>query len=224
MAITIDDIKRMSPMRKALIICLIFLLLGYFYYSYFYKDALEKKCKLAERLSSLQQEIAEKQIVVKQIEKYRKELAVLEESLREALTRLPEQKEIPGLLNSVSESGREEALEFLLFEPADPVSRDFYVEIPIKIEVSGNYHSVVLFFEKVAKLHRIMNITDISIKRREKIKDKKDALSTSKILSKSRKAYLDSIKDKEYTLVTSCLIKTYMFLEKMDEEGVAVPD
>lgn len=140
MAFTLDDIKRMSTMRKALIICLIFLLLGYFYYSYFYQDMLEKKGKLAERLSSLQQEITEKQRVVKHIKKYRKEVAVLQESLRVALTRLPEQKEIPGLLDAVSEAGRGVDLEFLLFEPMDPVSKEFYAEIPVKIEEIGRAH------------------------------------------------------------------------------------
>ena len=199
MALTLDDIKKMSPMRKALIICLVFLLLGYFYYSYFFQDMLEKKGKLAGDLSGLQQEIAEKQLVVKKIEQFRKELAILEESLRVALTRLPEQKEIPGLLGSVSEAGRKVDLEFLLFEPMEPVPKEFYAEIPVKIEVTGSYHNVAFFFEKVAKLPRIMNITDISIKRRG------DASGRSESPS----------------LVTSCFVKTYMFLEKVDEESAA---
>ena len=199
MAFTLDDIKKMSPLRKTLVVCLIFLLLGYFYYSYFYEGLLEKKVRLADRMSSIQQEIAEKQILIKQIEKYKKELAGLRENLQVALTKLPEQKEIPGLLNSVSEAGRSVDLEFLLFRPMDPVSREFYAEIPIKIEVTGSYHNVALFFEKVAKLSRIMNIKDISIKRKE------------------------NMEDMSYTLVTSCFVKTYMFLEKVDEKSGAVP-
>lgn len=195
MAFTLDDIKKMPPLRKTLVVCLIFLLLGYFYYSYFYEDLLEKEVKCAEKLSSIQQEIAEKQILIRQIEKYKKELVVLKEALQVALTKLPEQKEIPGLLNSVSEAGRSVDLEFLLFRPMDPVSREFYAEIPVKIEVTGSYHNVALFFEKVAKLSRIMNIKDVSIKRKE---DREDM---------------------SYTLVTSCLIRTYMFLEKVDENN-----
>ena len=195
MAFTLDDIKKMSPLRKTLVVCLIFLLLGYFYYSYFYEDLLEKEVKHTERLSSIQQEIAEKQILIRQIKKYKEELAGLKENLRVALTKLPEQKEIPGLLNSVSEAGRSVDLEFLLFRPMDPVSREFYAEIPVKIEVTGSYHNVALFFEKVAKLSRIMNIKDVSIKRKE---DREDM---------------------SYTLVTSCLVRTYMFLEKVDENN-----
>jgi len=194
MAFSLDDIKKMSPLRKGLILCLIFLLLGYFYYSYFYEAALEKKRGLSDRLLSLQNEIAEKQLVVKQIEKYKKELVVLREDLRVALTRLPEQKEIPGLLDSVSEAGRKVDLEFILFQPMDPVSREFYAEIPVKVEVTGSYHDIALFFEKVAKLPRIMNIVDVSIKRKK------------------------SEEEKSYTLLTSCLVRTYMFLEKVNED------
>lgn len=201
MALTLDDIKNLSPMRKAFLVCLIFLLLGYLYYAYFYKDAFEKKGKLTERLSSIQHEMTEKRRVVKQIEKYKKELTVLRKDLQIALTKLPERKEIPVLLDSVSESGRKEDLEFLLFEPTHPVSQEFYAEIPVKIEVTGSYHSVVLFFEKVAKLPRIMNVTDISIKRRGNVDED----------------------DESNTLVTSCIVKTYMFLEKADEKSVAVP-
>ena len=76
----------------------------------------------------------------------------------------------------------------------DPVSREFYAEIPVKIEVTGSYHNVALFFEKVAKLSRIMNIKDVSIKRK------------------------GNMEDKSYTLVASCLVRTYMFLEKVDED------
>lgn len=199
MTLTLDDIKNLSPMRKAFLVCLIFLLLGYLYYAYFYKGAFEKKGKLAERLSSIQYEMIEKRRVVKQIKKYKKELTVLRKDLQIALTKLPERKEIPVLLDSVSESGRKEDLDFLLFEPSLPVSKEFYAEIPVKIEVTGSYHSVVLFFEKVAKLPRIMNVTDISIKKKGNVDED----------------------DESNTLITSCLVKTYMFLEKVEGKGAA---
>ncbi len=198
MAITLDDIKNMSTMRKVTLVCIILLLFAYLYYSYFYQAAFEKKGKLGVRLSSLQQEIAEKQIIANQIEKYKKERDALKEDLRVALTRLPEQKEIPGLLDSVSEAGRRLYLEFLLFEPMGPVPREFYAEVPVKVEVIGGYHNIVFFFEKVAKLPRIVNITDISIKR-------------------------GNIKSEIDSLTASCLVKTYMFLEKEDEKKAAVP-
>lgn len=201
MAFTLEDIKRMSPLRKALIIGLIFLLLGYFYYFYFFQDMLAKKGKLTERLSSVNQEIVEKQIVARQIEKYKKEVNALKENLQIALAKLPERKEISGLLDSVSEAGRGVNLEFLLFEPMSEISKEgFYAEIPVKVEVTGSYHNIAIFFEKVGKLPRIMNIADISIKTRQ---DKKE-------------------NGNSHNLICSCIVKTYMFLEEKPVDKKAV--
>ena len=74
-----------------------------------------------------------------------------------------------------------------------PVPKDFYADIPVKITVIGDYHDIALFFESVAKLPRIVNITDIQITKAKKT-------AGEKIL-----------------LQTNCVIKTYMFLEKKNE-------
>lgn len=195
MALTLEDIKRMPPLRKALLIGLVFILLGYFYYFYFLQDMIAKRGELAERLSSINQEIAEKQIFARQIEKYKKEVDVLKKNLQIALAKLPERKEISGLLDSVSEAGRRVDLEFLLFEPMIEVSKEgLYAEIPVKVEAAGSYHNIAIFFEKVGKLPRIMNIADISIRTIEDTKEKSE---------------------NDY-LICSCIVKTYMFLEEKE--------
>ena len=195
MALTLEDIKRMPPLRKALLIGLVFLLLGYFYYFYFFQDMLAKREKLAERLSSVNQEIAEKQIFARQIKKYKEEVDALKKNLQVALAKLPERKEISGLLDSVSEAGRGVDLEFLLFEPMNEVPKEgLYAEIPVKVEVAGSYHNIAIFFEKVGKLSRIMNIADISIKTGGDTKENGNT----------------------HHLICSCIVKTYMFLEEKE--------
>jgi len=74
---------------------------------------------------------------------------------------LPDKKEIPSLLTSISEAGKEAGLEFLLFQPISEINKDFYAEIPVSIKVAGNYHNVGLFFDNVSRLFRIVNIKDI---------------------------------------------------------------
>ena len=215
MTFTVEDIKKMSPLRKALVICLVFLLLGYFYYLYFLEAMLDKKVKLTERLSSVNQEITEKQIFARQIEKYRKEVDALKKNLHVALAKLPERKEIPGLLHSVSEAGRKVNLEFLLFEPMNEVPKEgFYAEIPVKVEAIGSYHNIAIFFEKVGKISRIMNITDVSIRLKkepeEEGENKKDDEEKKKIEE-----------GEDTLLICSCIVKTYMFLEKEVKKSVA---
>ena len=74
------------------------------------------------------------------------------------------------------------------------MSDKFYEEIPVQVTVTGSYHNTALFFEKVAKLPRIINIEDV-------------------IMSEGK-----NVKGRDRSINTSCVIKTYMFLEKMGEK------
>jgi type IV pilus assembly protein PilO len=218
MAITLDDIKKMPPKRKALIILVFILLLGGIDYSLFLQSSIETKGTLETKLSEIQVQVTEKERLAAQKEKYVREVNALKETLRIALTKLPDQREIPGLLYAVAQAGKDSGIAFILFEPkqsekkppaaqqagAKPpdtkgaapkqVEEKFYDEIPVKVTVTGGFHSIVIFFEKVAKLPRIINIEDISMSEGKEIK--------------GRGRYIN----------TSCMIKTYMFLEKLDEK------
>jgi type IV pilus assembly protein PilO len=90
-----------------------------------------------------------------------------EVQFKRAMTALPEKEEIPSLLTSISRSGQDVGLEFLLFEPKLEVRKDFYAEIPVSIEVNGGYHDLAIFFDKVARLNRIVNIKNISMERKK---------------------------------------------------------
>lgn len=193
MALTVDDIITMSPKRKAIVVAVLVLLLGYFYFFYFLQPAFDTRSQLKENLENLDRQIAARQRVVKQIERHKKEIVQLEKNLTEAVAKLPEQKEIPGLLTSISKAGQNEGLENLLFKPSEPVAREFYKELPVDIIVMGNYHEIALFFDRVANLPRIVNITDIK-------------------MQKSREKGAEA-----GYLTAQCLLKTYMFMEP--EEG-----
>jgi type IV pilus assembly protein PilO len=67
-------------------------------------------------------------------------------------------------LRKVTELGNESNLDFRFFDPKKEIARDFYVEIPVSIEVRGKYHDVAVFFDKVGHMDRIMNIHNVSMK------------------------------------------------------------
>jgi len=218
MALTLDDIKRMPPKRKALIVAFIYFVLGAAYYSLFMQSSLQKKGELDAKLSVIQGQIVEKGRLAAEKEKYAREVNALRETLKIALAKLPDQREIPGLLYAVAQAGKDSGIDFLLFEPkqseikppeqkpgdkkpldtkgtpSKQPEEKFYNEIPVKVTVTGGFHSAVIFFEKVAKLPRIINIEEITMT------EGKD------------------VKGKGRHLTTSCIIKTYMFVEKMDEK------
>jgi type IV pilus assembly protein PilO len=238
MAITLDTIKQLSPQRKAIAIVVILLLLGYFYYFFYLQSAIEKKATLSQKQAELEQQVIEKSRLAAQKDRYLKEVAKLQENLKMVLTKLPNEREIPELFQSVALSGKSAGIDFVLVEPqkvekpaqADQKSADkkpgaavkdipdtagkylpggaakgvkasakssepekFYEEIPVKISVNGGFHPIVLFFERVANLPRIINIENITMV------GEKDT------------------KSKTHFIKTTCLMKTYMFVDKKDE-------
>jgi type IV pilus assembly protein PilO len=122
----------------------------------------------------------------------------LNEELKTALTQLPNEKEIPEILKNISSLGKESNLEFTLFRPKPEEPQQFYAKVPIELVVLGNYHSIGLFFDKVSKLPRIINVVDFNMTRAKDVKGK--------------------ISETENLVKTSCMINTYRFIEKKSEE------
>jgi type IV pilus assembly protein PilO len=99
------------------------------------------------------------------LEKLEAELTEAQEQLIVALRLLPEASEIPSLLKSITKLGNDSDLQFLLFSPEREVPKEeLYVEIPVSMEVMGGYHDVAMFFDKIGKLDRIVNIANVSMK------------------------------------------------------------
>ncbi len=228
MAITLDEIKKLSPRMKAVLAGIVVLLIGYFYWFYFLSSSLETRGNLKSRYEELSRTVDQKQAIANQKQKYIKEVALLKQKFTLAMAKLPEKKDMPFLLYDIALAGKNAGVDSVLFEPvvakpADAKDGDnkagtgkgnepksggdkkpegkaaeaekFYEEIPVKMTVTGRFHNTVLFFERVAKLPRIVNISDIVME------EAKNAGGKSRILS------------------TSCTVNTYMFLGNKNEQG-----
>jgi len=113
-------------------------------------------------LEKLQTEIDDKTRIANNLPKLKAEYDQLNVELDKALTELPNSKEIPSLLTSITSLGKNAGLDFLVFRPKGEVPKDFYAEVPVDIVISGSYYSVANFFAAVANLPRIVNITNVS--------------------------------------------------------------
>jgi type IV pilus assembly protein PilO len=113
-------------------------------------DRLEKNIRLAR-------------VRAKNLKRLEADLAKAQADLKVAIKLLPTTSEIPSLLKNITKLGNDSNLEFLLFRPEKQVSKEFYVEIPVSIEVLGNYHDVATFFDKVGKLDRIVNVINVNM-------------------------------------------------------------
>jgi type IV pilus assembly protein PilO len=96
---------------------------------------------------------------------FERDLRDLNAELKRAEARLPDQREIADLLSSVAASGRSSGLEIVLFRQKPEVYHDFYAGVPVEMQMRGTYHDVALFLDRVKRLDRIVNISDISMKK-----------------------------------------------------------
>ena len=158
-----EKIEKLSKVQRILICSGIFLIIigSFVYFSYIPKIQTQKK--LNTEIKKLEDKLIVAKRNARDLKKYQNKIKEAESKFKEVMLSLPEKEEIPSLISSISASGQESGLEFLLFQPIGERPKEFYAEIPVSIQVTGNFHNVVLFFEKVARLSRIVNIQNIKI-------------------------------------------------------------
>lgn len=158
-----EKIEKLSRVQRILICSGIFLVtIGSFvYFSYMPKIRTQKI--LNKEIQALEKKLTIAKKNARDLKKYQNKIKDAESKFKEVMLSLPEKEEIPSLISAISESGQESGLEFLLFQPKGERRKEFYAEIPVSIHVTGNFHNIVRFFEKVARLSRIVNIQDIKI-------------------------------------------------------------
>jgi type IV pilus assembly protein PilO len=183
----IEKIERLSKVQRICIyIGALAATIGLFtYFSYLPK--FKELDRLNKEHVKLEDELRIAKDKARQLKKYRAQMKQAEVRFHKAKQALPEKKEIPSLLAAISQSGQDAGLEFLLFQPKPEIKKNFYAEIPVSIKVKGNYQNVALFFDKVSKLSRIVNLRNISL--------------------------VPVKKDKDIKLDTSCTAVTYKFVE-----------
>lgn len=107
----------------------------------------------------------EKQRKAANLEAYRQQLAEIERTFGAMLRQLPGRTEVPSLLVDISQTGLAAGLQERLFQPVAETRKDFYAELPIKIQLTGGYHEFGLFVSGIAALPRIVTLHDIEISR-----------------------------------------------------------
>jgi type IV pilus assembly protein PilO len=119
--------------------------------------------RLGKQLQQVKAELAKARKNADELNEWRSKMKKKEAQYKTVMRALPEKEEIPSLLAGISQAGKDAGLEFLLFQPKPESTKEFYAEIPVDINVSGGYHQVAVFFDKVANLPRIVNIRDVKM-------------------------------------------------------------
>ncbi len=108
-------------------------------------------------------ELIEKQAIANDLNRFRKERELLEQRLKQALAELPEEKNLDELLQMFQDQAQKSGLDIVSIVPEAPANAGFYVKLPIKMKVSGNFHEIATFFDALGRLRRIVNVSNIAL-------------------------------------------------------------
>ena len=193
----LERVLELPPRQRVLLlvggVALLFFL--YAYFLYWPRSALIEEKE--QHKADLTLDRDRKKVMVANLEKTRKDVAQLDGDLRKAVAQLPDTKEIPDLLTSISSLGRESGLEIIQFRQQQEKFEDFYAEVPVDILVRGTYHQVAAFFDKVGRMARIVNVANVNTKSPPKVAG-------------------DTVE-----LDTACVATTFRFLDEAERERIA---
>ena len=187
----LEQLLKLPTKQKIGILVLVLVLEAAALVWFLYLPRHQELTTLRTQHAQLQTEVDEKTRIANNLPKLKKEYDDLTAELERALTELPNSKEIPSLLTSITSLGKSAGLDFLTFKPRPEVPKDFYAEVPVDIVVSGSYFSVANFFAAVANLPRIVNITNVDF------------------------AEVKNVNNRMMTKV-NCLATTFRFLDKKE--------
>jgi type IV pilus assembly protein PilO len=158
----LQKILKLPTKQKIALLALILLAEGAGLFFGLHKPKLTELKEVQTKLDGLRIQVADTKKIADDLPRFKSEYAQLQKELESALTELPNQKEIPSLLTTITAAGKGAGLDFLIFKPKSEEPKDFYAAVPVDISVSGTYYGVANFFVSVAKLPRIVNITNVA--------------------------------------------------------------
>lgn len=164
MALSDFRIQNLSRRTQILIFSLLVLALAVLFYMSYLKKSIETRKALQAEVHQLEASVAQAQAIETRLERFKKEVAEIEQRLEALKSILPAQKETPQVLRSVQEMASSNNLKILKFTPQPVVQKDFYVDWPIEIQVEGNYNGLGHFFENISQSTRLIDVNKINIK------------------------------------------------------------
>jgi type IV pilus assembly protein PilO len=185
----VENIK--MPIRLAIWIGTLVILVVLFIWLV-YLPKTEKINVVSTSIEDLNAQLRRAEMQRKNLPKVRKEMDDVDLQFAAAKRLLPSDKEIPELLTKITELGTGSNLDMSTFVPQNLRKKGFYAEIPISLQITGSYHDVAVFFEKVGKMERIMNIQNVK---------------------------MAPDRERSTTLNVTCNAITYTFLQPQQEQG-----
>ena len=158
------------------ITCWIFIFLAVLALGYFVviKSQLEEIANAQAKEQSLLNEFKEKDSKLRNLQQYQAQLQEMEANFNQQLQQLPKETEIPSLVEDINLTGVNSGLKFKNIRLENEVKQEFFIEQPISIEATGDYHAFGAFATGIAALPRIVTLHDFTVEAKEDTQKKSD--------------------------------------------------
>jgi type IV pilus assembly protein PilO len=160
----LEQLAKVPKTIRLAVVSAVLVAIGAGYWILSYQPAQETRGALVARSQELQRSLNNARSIANNVAGFEAEVAGLERDLDLALKQLPNRKQFEDLLQDISTAGKKVGVTIKSIDRDDEIQRDFYAEVPFKIELEGTYHDLARFFEMVASLPRIVNMGGLDIK------------------------------------------------------------
>jgi type IV pilus assembly protein PilO len=173
---------------------------GIFFYYYEMPVRAEMSSRRGQ-LVSLRADITKGLTTAKKLPEFRAQVSDLEGRLANLKAILPEEKDAADLLNRMQTVAAQSNMTIKGFKPAPTVTKQLHAEWPITLELEGTYHNLAIFFDRVGKFTRIVNISGLDVKGRQG----------------------EAKGDSKATITATCVATTFVLLDKPAAKPGAKP-
>ena len=158
------------------ITCWIFIFLAVLALGYFVviRSQLEEIANAQAKEQSLLNEFKEKDSKLRNLQQYQAQLQEMEANFNQQLQQLPKETEIPSLVEDINLTGVNSGLKFKNIRLENEVKQEFFIEQPISIEATGDYHAFGAFTTGIAALPRIVTLHDFTVEAKQDTEKKSD--------------------------------------------------
>lgn len=164
----INDIASWPVLAKSMLIAFVCALIGGAGYYMLIADSIKQLDQTRQQEIELKSQFEVRASQASSLTAYREQMIQLEEMLKNQLKQLPNKNEVAGLLDDISYIATNNGLKLLRINWEPEIKREFYTELPMRIDLSGQYNQLGQFSADIAALPRIVLLGSFTVNKEAK--------------------------------------------------------
>jgi|ERR1700730_1180236 type IV pilus assembly protein PilO len=158
-----DNFNEMSGIKQWAALAGVALILSGALYFTVFKSQRDANAVAQVNLEAKLRENAELEAYRPKLAEIERQVASLKQQLEIERKIVPDEKEVPGFMKMMDAEAMKAGIELRRYTAKPTAAKDFYTEVPFEVELDGPYYSMLNFFDRVAKLERIVNVSGLLV-------------------------------------------------------------